>query len=80
MGGRPGLDVSRGAGLLDWLDKARWEIQASKTDIAIRALELYLALEAPADRPAGYELSPEVAKLLAELHELQEPQQKLDPT
>lgn len=54
-------------GVVEWLDTAKWTLRASKTDIVSDALELYLALEAPADRPEGYEVSPEVAELLARL-------------
>lgn len=58
--------------LATWLDDAQWTIRAKKSELLAMGLELLLTLRAPGDRPDGYELSPAVAELLAELPELQQ--------
>lgn len=63
---RRGFHFYVDAGLLDWLDSARWSLEASKTDVAATALEYYLATVAPEKRPPDYEVSAEVQRLLRE--------------
>jgi hypothetical protein len=51
-----------------WLEGAHWSARRRKTDIISSAIELYLALVAPDERPDDYELTEEVSGLLADMN------------
>lgn len=52
-------------GIARWLHTASFESRSTKTEITERALELYLTLTAPEERPADFTVRPEVEELLA---------------